>query len=250
MPSQSDQDRRDRGGDHECGWKEDEDETEHDGMLALSVAGRADRVDGLAFSYDASIMKSLTVFCSSSPAIDPGFGVTARRLGTEIAARNLTLVYGGGSSGLMGEVATACADADGRIVGVITEHLSNLEVAFDRCDELVVVDTMRRRKALMAERGDGFLILPGGLGTYEEFFEVLVARLLEEHHHPIGILNDQGYYDPLLALLEHGFEQRFIARPTMRLIQCGTDPDALIDALVTADAVEVDPDTFYPARSG
>ena len=219
-------------------------------MLALSVAGRAARVDGLAFSYDAPIMKSLTVFCSSSPAIDPGFGVTARRLGTEIAARNLTLVYGGGSSGLMGEVATACADADGRIVGVITEHLSNLEVAFDRCDELVVVDTMRRRKALMAERGDGFLILPGGLGTYEEFFEILVGRVLSEHDKPIGVVNDHGYFDPMVAMIEHGIEHRFIRSAIRKLLVVDTDPLTVLDRMQEDRGHQLTPNELIPPLSG
>jgi len=195
-------------------------------------------------------MKSITLYCSASTSLDPGYYSTAERVGRAIAERGLELVYGGGGIGLMGSAARSCKEAGGRVTGIITEHLLTMEQGWKGCDELHVVDSMRERKRLMMERGEGFLILPGGIGTYEEFFEVLVARLLEEHHHPIGILNDQGYYDPLLALLEHGFEQRFIARPTMRLIQCGTDPDALIDALVTADAVEVDPDTFYPARSG
>ena len=195
-------------------------------------------------------MKSITLYCSASSSLDPAYYAMAERVGRAIAERGLELVYGGGGIGLMGSAAKSCKEAGGRVTGIITEHLMTMEQGWAGCDELQIVDSMRERKRQMMERGEGFLILPGGIGTYEEFFEVLVARLLEEHHHPIGILNDQGYYDPLLELLEHGFEQRFIARPTMRLIQCGTDPEALIDALVTADAVEVDPDTFYPARSG
>lgn len=176
-------------------------------------------------------MKTLTIYCSSSPAIDPHFVETARRLGRELAARGIALVYGGGSSGLMGEVAEACADAGGRVVGVITEHLSKLEVAFDRCDELMVVDTMRHRKALMAEHGDGFLVLPGGLGTYEEFFEVLVGRVLSEHDKPIGVVNDHGYFDPMVAMIEHGIEQRFIRPAIRKLLAIDADPLVVLDRL-------------------
>ncbi|MFM1833164.1 MAG: family protein YvdD, partial [Planctomycetota bacterium] len=106
-------------------------------------------------------MQSVTVYCASSPSIDPHFVETASVVGRLLADRGLTLVYGGGSTGLMGEVARSCADAGGSIVGVITHHLADLEVAFERCTELIRVDTMRERKRIMTERGDGFLILPG-----------------------------------------------------------------------------------------
>ena len=195
-------------------------------------------------------MKSITLYCSASTSLDPEYYTTAETVGRTIAERGLEMVYGGGGIGLMGAAARSCKEAGGTVTGIITEHLLTMEQGWEGCDELVIVDSMRERKRQMMERAEGFLILPGGIGTYEEFFEVLVARLLEEHPHPIGILNDRGYFDPLMALLEHGFEHRFIARPTMRLLQCGTDPVALIDALIGAETVEVDPDTFYPARSG
>ena len=146
-------------------------------------------------------MQSVTVYCASSPSIDPHFVETARIVGRLLADRGLTLVYGGGSTGLMGEVARSCADAGGSIVGVITHHLADLEVAFERCTELIRVDTMRERKRIMTERGESFLVLPGGLGTYEEFFETLVGRVLAEHDKPLAIVNDHGYFDPLVAMI-------------------------------------------------
>jgi len=177
-------------------------------------------------------MQSVTVYCASSPSIDPHFVETARAVGRLFAERGLTLVYGGGSTGLMGEVATACAGAGGEVVGVITHHLATLEVAFERCTELVRVDTMRDRKRLLVERGEGFLVLPGGLGTYEEFFETLVGRVLAEHDKPLAIVNDHGYFDPLVAMIEHGIKQKFI-RPAMRsLLTVESDPVAALDALL------------------
>ena len=176
-------------------------------------------------------MESVTVYCSSSPAIDARFAETARLVGRELASRNLRLVSGGGSSGLMGEVARACVEAGGRVLGVITTHLADLEVAFDGCEELLVVETMRDRKQIMVEEGDGFLVLPGGLGTYEEFFETLVGRVLSEHDKPIGVINDHGYFDPLVAMIDHGIEQRFIRPAIRRLLTVSDEPLSVLDAL-------------------
>jgi uncharacterized protein (TIGR00730 family) len=195
-------------------------------------------------------MKSITIYCSASTSLEPGYYETAELVGRTIAERGIELVYGGGGIGLMGAVAKSCKSAGGTVTGVITEHLMTMEQGWTGCDELLVVGTMRERKHLMIERAEGFMVLPGGIGTYEEFFEVLVGRLLEEHPHPIAILNDRNYFDPLVAILEHGIEHRFIARPTMDLVRIGDDPIALIDGLIAAETVEIDPDRFYPARSG
>ena len=178
-------------------------------------------------------MKFVAVYCSSSSSLDPHFTRTAEIVGREIAARGRTLVYGGGSTGLMGDVARACAAAGGEVVGVITNHLATLEVAFDGCTELVTVETMRERKRIMVERGDAFLVLPGGLGTYEELFETLVGRLLSEHDKPMGIVNDHGYFDPLLAMIEHGIEQKFIRPAIRRLLAIDRDPIKVLHDLAT-----------------
>ena len=191
-------------------------------------------------------MQSVTVYCASSPSIDPHFVETARIVGRLLADRGLTLVYGGGSTGLMGEVARSCADAGGSIVGVITHHLADLEVAFERCTELIRVDTMRERKRIMTERGESFLVLPGGLGTYEEFFETLVGRVLAEHDKPLAIVNDHGYFDPLVAMIEHGIEQKFI-RPAMRhLITVESDPTSALDALLSDRGHELKQSDLIP----
>ncbi len=191
-------------------------------------------------------MQSVTVYCASSPSIDPHFVETARAVGRLLAERELTLVYGGGSTGLMGEIARSCADAGGSILGVITHHLADLEVAFERCTELIRVDTMRERKRIMTERGDGFLVLPGGLGTYEEFFETLVGRVLAEHDKPLAIVNDHGYFDPLVSMIEHGIEQKFI-RPAMRtLVTVESDPIAALDALLADRGHELTQSDLIP----
>lgn len=191
-------------------------------------------------------MRSITVYCASSTSLDPHFSVSARSLGRALAERDLTLVYGGGSTGLMGEVARAVHASGGRIEGIITEYLRDREVAFVACDELVVVESMRERKKIMSDRADAFIVLPGGLGTYEEFFEVLVGRVLIEHNKPIGIVNDHGYFDPLVALIEHGIEQSFI-RPAVRdLMVVGEDPIEVLDALAVREGQVFDPTTLMP----
>lgn len=195
-------------------------------------------------------MKAITVYCSASTSLDPCFLEVAEIVGRTLAERKIELVYGGGGVGLMGVIAKTCKSAGGRVVGVITKHLMKMEQGWTGCDELLVVDTMRDRKRLMMERGEGFLVLPGGIGTYEEFFETLVARLLEEHEYPIGVLNVHGCFDPLVAMFEHGIENRFITSPTLGLVQFGADPIELMDELARAEKIEIDPDRFYPARSG
>ena len=194
-------------------------------------------------------MRSVTVYCSSSPAIEPAFARTARFVGRELARRRLRLVYGGGSSGLMGEVARACREEGGSILGVITTHLAELEVAFEGCDDLVVVESMRERKKIMVEEGDGFLVLPGGLGTYEEFFETLVGRVLAEHDKPIGVLNDQGYFDPLVAMIDHGIEHRFIRPAAGDLVSVHSDPLILFEALLADEGHGHDQSDLIPPLS-
>ncbi len=194
-------------------------------------------------------MKFVTVYCSSSSSIDPHFVETARAVGRALADRGLALVYGGGSTGLMGEVARATTEAGGEVVGVITHHLADLEVAYEGCNELVTVDTMRERKRIMTERGDGFLILPGGLGTYEEFFETLVGRVLSEHDKPLAIVNDHGYYDPMIAMIEHGIEQRFIRPAVRKLMAIETDPTAALDALLADRGHELSQADLIPPLS-
>ena len=176
-------------------------------------------------------MNAITVYCSSSAHLDPDFHAPATIVGAELARRGITLVYGGGSLGLMGEIARAARAGRGRVISIITKRLFEAERADEGCDELLVVDTMRERKRLLEQRGDGFLILPGGIGTYEEFFEILVGRKLGEHDKPIGVVNSHGYFNPLVAMIEHGVEHRFIESSIKDLFFLHPEPGAVIDWL-------------------
>jgi len=191
-------------------------------------------------------MKAVTVYCSSSQALEPHFAAAARVMGHAVAERGLTLVYGGGAIGLMGEVARACKERGGTVVGIITRKLLDLEQGWTGCDELAVVGTMQERRRLLMDRGDGFIMLPGGLGTYEEFFEVLVARQLGDHHKPIAIVNHEGYYDPLLALIDHGIEHRFVRPVIRRVLTVAPDPLVALDAIVAHEPQPYDAGDFLP----
>ncbi len=158
---------------------------------------------------------NICVYCSSSNDIDPRYFQVARQLGQALGQRGHTLVYGGGSVGLMGEVARACHAHGGRVIGVIPESLKTAEIAYHNADELIVTETMSERKRLMFTRGDAFIVLPGGFGTLEELAEVLVLKILKYQDRPIIILNCFGFYDPLVALFEHFIEQNF-AKPKHR----------------------------------
>ncbi|MBP3960426.1 TIGR00730 family Rossman fold protein [Gemmata sp. G18] len=148
-------------------------------------------------------MKSVCVFCGSSPGNSSSYADTARELGRALAAHGLALVYGGGRVGLMGEVASSALAAGGAVVGVIPHSLALKEIAQEDCTELVVVNTMHERKALMADRSDAFVALPGGYGTCDELFEILTWAQLGIHRKPVAILNTNGFFTPLLAWLDH-----------------------------------------------
>jgi uncharacterized protein (TIGR00730 family) len=153
---------------------------------------------------------SVTVYCSSSSALDKQFNDAAAQLGRAIAAQGWRLVYGGNFVGLMAAVAQGCRDAGGKVTGITPQLMHDKGLSDRLADELVVTNDMRDRKALLEERGDAFVALPGGLGTYEEVFEILVGRQLGYHDKPIVLLNIGDYYRPLLNMIEHGIEQKFI----------------------------------------
>lgn len=177
---------------------------------------------------------SICVYCGSRPGILPAYAEVAREVGTWIGHHNGQLVYGGGNNGLMGLVAQATADAGGRVVGIIPQALQTQENTRTACTELHVVNTMHERKHMMAERADMFLALPGGIGTFEELFESWTWRQLGYHDKPIGILNTEGYYDGLLSFARSSVSAGFLSDWQMDLIQCGTDPAALLRELVEA----------------
>lgn len=177
---------------------------------------------------------SLCVYCGSRDGATPGFMELAVQVGRWIGSHGGQLVYGGGNNGLMGAMADATAAAGGRVVGVIPRALVEREWAKRDCTELHVVDTMHDRKRMMAERADAFLALPGGIGTFEEFFEAWTWRQLGYHAKPVGLLNAGGYYDGLLAFLRQSVGHGFMSEWQMELLTVGDTPAQLLPALVQA----------------
>jgi len=175
---------------------------------------------------------SICVYCGSKPGTDPLFAQAAVDVGQWIAAHGGQLVYGGGSGGLMGIVADATLAAGGRVVGIIPKALVEKEWAHHGCTELHVVENMHERKRMMAERADAFLALPGGIGTLEELFEVWTWRQLGYHDKPIGLLNTAGYYDGLLAFLQHAVASQFLGDWQMDLVHVSPATQTLLGELV------------------
>ncbi|HET7627083.1 MAG TPA: TIGR00730 family Rossman fold protein [Bacillales bacterium] len=155
-------------------------------------------------------MKTITVFSGSRDGASPVYREGAIQLGEELTKRNITLVYGGSSVGLMGAVADAVLENGGEVIGVIPKMLEEREMAHSNLTELIVVESMHERKAKMAELADGFIALPGGPGTLEEFMEIFTWSQLGVHRKPCGLLNINHYYDPLVALFRHMTEQQFL----------------------------------------
>jgi uncharacterized protein (TIGR00730 family) len=173
-------------------------------------------------------MRRVCVFCGSNRGSDPIYTAAARALGTLLAREQLGLVYGGGSVGLMGEVADAVLAAGGEAIGVIPHGLWAREVGHKALTQMHVVDTMHARKAMMADLADAFIALPGGLGTLEEIFEVWTWAQLGMHAKPLGFLNVAGFYDPLLAFLDAATETAFIRPQFRELALVDDDPARLL----------------------
>lgn len=176
-------------------------------------------------------MNSLCVFCGSQPGASPAYAEAAALVGRALAGRGWTLVYGGGRVGLMGILADAALAAGGKVIGVIPAALARREVAHQRVTDLEVVDSMHERKARMAELADGFLALPGGIGTLEEWFEAWTWSQLGIHPKPCGLLNVAGYYDPLLAFLDRMTEERFLSSGHRAMAIVDEESERLLDRL-------------------
>ena len=174
-------------------------------------------------------MKAVTVYCSSSSAVPAVYFDAAVETGRAIASNGWALVYGGNAVGLMQAVADAARAAGGRVVGITPKLMVDKGIHDALADELVVTNTMRDRKAIMEERGDAFLTLPGGLGTFEEIFEIIVGKQLGYHAKPIALLNVAGYFSPLLAMIEHGIEHRFIKARVRELYFVADAVDAAME---------------------
>ena len=188
-------------------------------------------------SFASPPIHRLCVFLAASHGHRAPYGEAAEAVGRSLARRGIGLVYGGGNVGLMGRMAAAALEAGGEVIGVIPEALLGREVAGIPIEDLgatrlEVVDSMHTRKARMAELSDGFLALPGGYGTYEELFEVVTWAQLGFHHKPIGLLNVEGYYDPLIALINHTLDEGFIRPRNRDLVIDERDVETLIDRIV------------------
>jgi uncharacterized protein (TIGR00730 family) len=175
---------------------------------------------------------SICVYCGSRNGISTIYTQVAQEVGHWIGSHQGQLVYGGGENGLMGLVAKSTMEAGGRVVGIIPAALQTKEKPRIACDELHVVNTMHERKQMMAERADVFLTLPGGIGTFEEFFEIWTWRQLGYHDKPIGLLNTEGYYDGLLAFVASSVAKGFLSDSQMALIKTGSEASELLRTLV------------------
>ncbi len=181
-------------------------------------------------------MKRICVFCGSSPGAKPDYIQTARLLGRTLAKMKITLVYGGASVGTMGQLAKSCLESGGEVIGVIPKKLVEMEVSYKGLTRLHVVETMHERKAMMAELADGFIAMPGGLGTIEEFFEVLTWAQLGMHRKPCGLLNICHFYDKLMDFLDLTVEEQFVEINHRGMIQIDESPEGLLKKFETYQA--------------
>jgi uncharacterized protein (TIGR00730 family) len=176
-------------------------------------------------------VRRICVFCGSSTGSDLRYREAAAALGRRLASHGVGVVFGGGSIGLMGVLADAALAAGGEVVGVIPHALAARELAHREVPDMRVVPSMHARKALMAELADAFVALPGGLGTFEELLEIATWGQLGIHHKPVGVLNVAGYYDPLIALLDHAVKEGFVSEENRRLVVVADSPSALLEKL-------------------
>jgi uncharacterized protein (TIGR00730 family) len=176
-------------------------------------------------------MKRICVFCGSSAGSQPEYRACAQQLGAELTRRKIGLVYGGGDVGLMGAIADSVLESGGEAIGVIPEHLMSREIGHNRLTKLHIVHSMHERKALMSDLSDAFIALPGGFGTLEEFCEVLTWSQLGLHAKPCGVVNVLGYYTPLLAMLDHAVQERFLKPQNRALVLARDKPAELLQAL-------------------
>ena len=186
----------------------------------------------------ARMMRSIAVYCGSSPGDDPMWARLARDTGALLARRGIRMVYGGGGVGMMGAAADGALAAGGDVVGVIPEFLDTRELKHHSVPDMRVVRTMHERKQLMVDLSDGFIALPGGFGTLDELFEVLTWSQLAIHSRPVGLLNVHGFFDGLLSCLDGMVRHGFLRQEDRSRLVSAPDPEALLDALAAWDVPE------------
>ncbi|MBN1564360.1 MAG: TIGR00730 family Rossman fold protein [Anaerolineae bacterium] len=174
-------------------------------------------------------MKRVGIYCGASPGVRPDYIKAAAILGRTLAERGIAVVYGGGKVGMMGAVAEAALGAGGEVIGIIPQSLFDKELGFAEVSDLRVVDSMHERKAMIADLVDGFITLPGGLGTLDEFFEALTWAQLGFHLKPCGLLNVAHFFEPLLTMIDHMVVEEFMQQAHRDMIVVDNDPGALLD---------------------
>ncbi|AXS39900.1 TIGR00730 family Rossman fold protein [Breoghania sp. L-A4] len=184
-------------------------------------------------------MKSICVYCGSNPGRRGAYSAAATALGATIARRGLRLVYGGASIGLMGAVADAALASGGHVIGIMPQALVEKEIAHNGLSEMHVVASMHERKRMMADMSDGFIALPGGVGTMEELFEVWTWAQLGHHDKPCGLLDVSGFYEPLETFLDHQVIEGFVRAEHREILKINSDADALLDAFEAYKAPRV-----------
>jgi uncharacterized protein (TIGR00730 family) len=184
--------------------------------------------------------RRICVFCGSNSGTSPSYREAAIAMGRLLAGRGIELVYGGGNIGLMGVLADSVLEANGRVIGVIPESLMAKEVGHLGLTDLRIVQSMHERKALMADLSDGFIAMPGGFGTFEEFCEVVTWSQLGIHAKPCGLLNVNGYYDPLLELFDHAVREGFLREENRRLVMEDRDPERLLEKMASFTPIAAD----------
>jgi len=176
-------------------------------------------------------MKSICVFCGSSDSVHESYLSAARQMGRSLAERGIRLVYGGGKTGLMGAVAQGILEAGGEVIGVIIPSMNTVALAYVGLTQMDVVEGMHARKARMHELSDGYIALPGGLGTFDELFETVTWAQTGAHEKPVGMLNVRDYYVPLLAAIDHAVHEGFIFQEHRDALFIDADPHALLDKM-------------------
>lgn len=193
---------------------------------------------------------AVTVYCSSSGALAPIYYDAGRELGRAIAANGWKLIYGGNCVGLMGELANSVRGAGGQVIGITPQLFIDKGIGDTNCEEFLVAKSMRHRKELMEQRGDAFITMPGGLGTFEEIFEIIVGKQLAYHNKPIVLLNINDYFAPLLEMIDHGVEQKFIKPRARELYFVAATVREAIEHIRHYRPAAPDEKWFDPAASG
>ena len=194
-----------------------------------------------------SQIKNITVFAASSTRADQVHLDAAEELGNLIGERDLTLVFGGGGVGLMGSLYEGTKAAGGGTIGITTTQFVELEQAVPDCDELIVVETMAERKKELIDRADAILVLPGGLGTYEEFFDAFVGRVLGHHSKTMVLINIEGALDPLCRMIDDGIDRKFINQGVREFLHVFTTPADALEHVLSTTEHEVDPSKMVPS---